>query len=501
MTTSTPPSKRQAVSAYLRVKTEFGSDFDVSSSPERLLTPVSVQSIHHRESFPTSNWSYRESSSVGSNPSSVSSYQSLEPVTPPYHGHHLSHLPFDLKSSFNNPDMEQTYLGSTFSSPMYTSNASPEDNSLTVTTASEWPIFGHRDNHTFSNMPFNTYTSMNELSSGTTSFSTIMSGRSLPSIEDPHKTMAAYPRSSWSSQGLLDPVSISSSSYRSASFPMNSFMLGHSDLVHSIGGAEKWSMSDKNIGVDKSTITPSQTILDGSSQIIDPSVPELAFSSSGNQNYNTMASYHSPPYHMDQFADADMMVEDEEYSEQFGSQYSPPTWHETSTGGKTVKRKRRGGVPKKRRTKGNTLGATYKGRIVKIPMEKSSASKRYGCDWRGPDGQICGKKFQRVEHLKRHKQTHDGTQYFYCPDPECEKIDRAFRCRNDNLREHFKTHLRQTTTKRNSSRSFEEFYGFIRRGFPAEDAEKYISKLEKWRAEDGHLKTENGIAGRRSERN
>jgi hypothetical protein len=342
---------------------------------------------------------------------------------------------------------------------------------------------------------------MNELPSMGTSFSTTMSDHSLPSMEAPPKALVAYPRSSWASQGLLDAVSISSTSYHSASFPINSFIQGHSDLFHSMVGAEEWSMTDDNIGVDTSTITPSQTIMDGSSHIIDQSVPELAFSSPGNQHSNTMASYNSPPYDADQFVDADMMVEDEEYSEQSGSQYSRPTWHETSTGGKSIKRQRRSGVPTKKRTKGNTLGATYKGRIVKIPMEKSSASKRYGCDWRGSEGQICGKKFQRVEHLKRHKQTHDGTQYFYCPDPECEKIDRAFRCRNDNLREHFKTHLRQTTTKRNSSRSFEEFYEYIRRGFPAEDADKYISKLEKWRAEGGHLKTDNGTAGCRSDRN
>jgi hypothetical protein len=495
MISSTPPTKKQAASAYLRVKTEFESEFDSPISPDRLLTPVSAHSTHRRDSY--DDWNYTQSSGSGSHPSSVSSFPSLEPATPPYHGHHSSHL-LDMNPYANRNGAEKSNLGSIFSSPLHTPGVSNDAFHFAVTPAADWHGLSYRDNNPSTSISLNY--AVNGLPSVSSSFSSTMDDRMLPSIAEPHKSLVIYPVP-WSnhSHQLMDPISMASDKFRSSTYPTHSFTHVDADSFHqNMAEAEPWSLSSNDIGLGTSTVMPSQTLMGGNSHMIDHSVPELAFSSPRAEHPRDTASFDSSPYEDDQFGD--MMYHEEEYSDQSGSLYSSPTYFETSTGGKSVKKQKRGNAAAKRRSKGSNLGTTYKGRVIKVPMEKSTASKRYACNWPGTDGRVCGKKFQRVEHLKRHRQTHDGDQYYFCPDPECKKIGRAFRCRNDNLREHFKTHLRETTTKRNSSRTFEEIYNFIRSDFPAEDAEKYISKLEKWREERGHLKSDNGTASRRSDK-
>jgi hypothetical protein len=91
---------------------------------------------------------------------------------------------------------------------------------------------------------------------------------------------------------------------------------------------------------------------------------------------------------------------------------------------------------------------------------------------------------------------HVGTDYHYCPDRDC---NRKILSRADNMREHYKIHLRLPPSKRgNTSRTFEEFYGFIRGAFPKEVADKDIKRLEDWRKVGGHLKSENVPVGRRA---
>ncbi|KDN47992.1 hypothetical protein K437DRAFT_216098, partial [Tilletiaria anomala UBC 951] len=50
----------------------------------------------------------------------------------------------------------------------------------------------------------------------------------------------------------------------------------------------------------------------------------------------------------------------------------------------------------------------------------------------------CGKKFKRMEHLKRHNKVHTQEKPFPCSYPGCQK---SFG-RSDNLSQHLKTHYR-----------------------------------------------------------
>ncbi|ORY03018.1 hypothetical protein K493DRAFT_140725, partial [Basidiobolus meristosporus CBS 931.73] len=49
---------------------------------------------------------------------------------------------------------------------------------------------------------------------------------------------------------------------------------------------------------------------------------------------------------------------------------------------------------------------------------------------------MCGRKFKRYEHLKRHVRTHTGERPYICPVEGCAK---GF-SRSDNLHQHMRIH-------------------------------------------------------------
>jgi hypothetical protein len=251
-----------------------------------------------------------------------------------------------------------------------------------------------------------------------------------------------------------------------------------------------WNLVGNEPGAESSTIVPAQTMVDVDAIMSDGSFQDSSFqgsnfSSPTRQPSRDTASFHSIKQEGDPSAYKSNRFDYFDASPPLGFR---SVGDESGFDSKEAGRLSRSTRITKRRAKPGQHAE-----LIKI----LPTGKRHECYFEYPDGTVCQKKFQRVEHLRRHLFTHTGGPYVFCPVPECKKNTEGFGGgRKDNLRQHFKTHLRQTSTSRNDRRSFDEFYTLLRRTFPEEEAEKSIGKLEEWRLEGGHLKSENGSVGK-----
>ena len=79
----------------------------------------------------------------------------------------------------------------------------------------------------------------------------------------------------------------------------------------------------------------------------------------------------------------------------------------------------------------------------KLPKHvESSVSKPHECPEFNLDGKKCTARFERSEHLKRHRGKHDDERPWPCPMALCAQNSKRFQ-RSDNACDHYKTHLKK----------------------------------------------------------
>ncbi|KAF2395977.1 hypothetical protein EJ06DRAFT_560231 [Trichodelitschia bisporula] len=116
---------------------------------------------------------------------------------------------------------------------------------------------------------------------------------------------------------------------------------------------------------------------------------------------------------------------------------------------------------------------------------KVCARKKLRCQHILEDGEQCSGSFWRVEHLTRHEKIHTGELPFRCRVAACTNKGLG---RQDNLRDHYKTHLKMSDSGRNERYPADKLFELLREKEDPEEAEKIITKLKKWMADGGHLK-------------
>jgi len=124
-------------------------------------------------------------------------------------------------------------------------------------------------------------------------------------------------------------------------------------------------------------------------------------------------------------------------------------------------------------------------------VRQAEKQTKHICEHLDTNGKVCGQHFNRVEHLSRHVLIHSREKPY-----QCVLRDEKFNCarhfgRRDNLRDHYKTHLSSAKAGRNSRVEFDLLYQTLRQLEEADEAEKTIDILEKWRALGKHLKDQN----------
>ncbi|KAF2104159.1 hypothetical protein NA57DRAFT_70373 [Rhizodiscina lignyota] len=236
-----------------------------------------------------------------------------------------------------------------------------------------------------------------------------------------------------------------------------------------------------------STIAPSATFVEHSPLQVDPSP------SSGHRlRFADLSRTASP----EPFMDVDMKSDDDpDFTPSFrrSGKGTTHSMYESPTGGKRAKReKRRRSLPRKHREARQVTGYLPGAEGTKIAVtidnnvngdRTGKVPKKHPCGAMLPDGSRCLKAFARIEHHRRHIYTHTGKREFHCDVPGCKK---SWFSRNDNLQEHYKTHLGHSKVGRNTRICFEEMYKLIKENKTVDQAKKSIMTLEKWRKSKAH---------------
>ena len=459
---------------YLRLKTTNLKDEQSGTiSQDGLLTPLSANYENRRPSITSCSWSFlSQTSSRRSQSSSIGSI-SQDSLIPPSHGvgrdglliaPEMSHIPNNREKHFLDGPLQSTY-------------GSP---ALEMASSKSYWIPSLQHAQVPMKQPQSGADAIVSVSADLPmSFSVDLEQK----VEQVSVNLSDYSKP-WTGSTIMQDmpacVGFGNGTYNQSS-PLHG-------IPSQFSNQESWGMLTSDMGIDVATIIPTQTMVEVTPALCDDRT-EMDISSPEDPTLWDNSSFQDVKTEGD-LPDIDMQQSIDFSTHSPCSTYTPMNFPSRESN-------RAGKKPKRTCSKRKSLPSYSEGGDVelrdklglKCSVELSQSSKKHRCH-------ECNSKFQRIEHLRRHLDIHkmNGPSH-RCPDPEC---GREFKSRADNLREHFKTHLRQTSTRRNLPRAFDEFYDFIRNSheIPYDQGEKYIAKLENWRAQGGHLKSDNGSGGR-----
>jgi hypothetical protein len=452
----------------IRLKTEqLGAGHENALSNDGMPTRVSVSGECRRPSDTSCTWSFVPHTSITrSHPSSIST--APEPCTPPNHG---------IAEECRILDSDMIYMADRkdhmLKSPFSGFKSSPMTD---MTPSKNWY-------HPHSMRTSSSNTSIPSTTDISMALRLDNEQKSEPTAPDFHD----FSRS-WSNADLTrsDPTPSPFQTY-----PYTTALPIHSASMN-VPAPTSWQPICPQEGVDVATIMPSQTMVDisASSTLCDERLAEY-----DPQSPQQLGAWDADPFHgakreMDQSTldlHREVNISDHMLEYLPSSPYSQLEYV-SNNNNRGLRKPKRSGTKYKSKTSNHLDPAPWKSNLS-IPSTYPNA--KFPCP-------TCNSKFQRVEHLRRHLQIHDDEG----PKHVCPACSRGFGGRADNLREHFKTHLRDTQGSRNPSVPFEEFYRMIRE-YPEisqEQADKYVAKLESWRRQGGHLKSENGNGRSRARR-
>lgn len=460
-TTSNPLSALN----HLRVQTQnlrSNSKMDHPSPVSRLGTPMSSQCEGRR---PSLGWSFMGgSSALLSHPSSsIASFQSShEPHTPPPYA-----MPVDFTVNENGSCENFTILSST--KPSYHNSPLAQTSTMTNTFEShsdpEW-VYVHRSSeNSMHRLPFYG----NEAIVVTT--------------DDYNPTLGA---------GIHQATGFQTEQ-QSMSYP--GWTSHQPAVVYPAAESFDWQQPMRPL---PSTIVPSLASTIVPSDVVrDQDILHQEVQLHGYQECHS--EMHSPrDYYGLTHDDIDARYKSEpSLSEQDDETWTPASGMMTPDFG--IKKERRSSTKDRRSTSGKR-----RSRITRPAQEKrvfnngyvdyqppqSRSSKKHVCTQITDNNQICARAFERVEHLRRHHDTHRLERPYTCPlhlrpQYKCSKLFG----RRDNWRDHLKTHMSDTSAGRNERISFELMFELLREHGEQEECEKTINTLLKWKARGGHLKS------------
>jgi hypothetical protein len=392
-----------------------------------------------------------------SHPSSVASFQSShEPHTPPHHAIPLEFI-INPNGSFENFSIPTQAKGPFHDSQMV--HFSSLNDAFETQPEPEWVFMQRSIETTMHRMPFYSTRSMTPTSGDYSS--TLGAGVNHPShAHAGQQSLTSHPYpGAWSSQRV--------------------------EVTYPTTESFEWQQPMRTL---PSTIVPSEVIRDRDTM---------------NQESN-LQGYHDcqPEVHSpgDYYALSHDDVDSQYKSEPSRSEQGDETWtpglgmmtgefNAKSENRSSMKeRKGAGGKRRSRATKAIIFQRRLNNVDYHYPQQRSS--KKHMCRFLLENGQTCASGFERVEHLRRHAQTHQPMRPFICPlhlRPE-HKCHKTFG-RRDNWRDHLRTHVSFTNAGRNDRIEIRVLFELLKESEEPDEAEKTITMLDKWIGKGGHKKS------------